>query len=69
VVAERAKASASTRSSIVSPSATELLVGNLDCEVRSDGVGELGMVLDLLNHADRLGRHLLVELHNQAASS
>jgi len=41
----------------------QLLVGNLDCEVRSDGVGELGIVLDLLNHADCLGRHLLVELH------
>ena len=40
-----------------------LLVGNLDGEMRGDGVGELGVVLDLLDHADNLGRHLLVELH------
>ncbi len=31
--------------------------------VRGDGVGELGIVLDLLDHTDHLGRHLLVELH------
>ena len=31
--------------------------------MRGDGVGELGVVLDLLDHADDLGRHLLVELH------
>ncbi len=40
-----------------------LPVGNLEGQVRGDGVGELGIVLDLLNHADCLGRHLLVELH------
>ena len=40
-----------------------LLVGNLDREMRGDGVGELGIVLDLLDHADDFGRHLLVELH------
>ncbi len=40
-----------------------LLVGDLDGEVGSDSVGELGIVLDLLDHADHLGRHLLVELH------
>ncbi len=40
-----------------------LLVGNLDGEMRGHGVGELGVVLDLLDDADHLGRHLLVELH------
>ena len=40
-----------------------LLVGNLDREMRGDRVGELGIVLDLLDRADDLGRHLLVELH------
>ena len=40
-----------------------LLVGNLDREMRGDRVGELGVVLDLLDDADDLGRHLLVELH------
>ena len=40
-----------------------LLVGNLDRQMRGHRVGELGVVLDLLDHADDLGRHLLVELH------
>ncbi len=40
-----------------------LLVGNLDREMRGHRVGELGVVLDLLDDADDLGRHLLVELH------
>ena len=40
-----------------------LLLGNLDREMRGDRVGELGVVLDLLDDADHLGRHLLVELH------
>jgi hypothetical protein len=40
-----------------------LLVGDLDGEVRRDRIGELGIVLDLLDHADHLGRDLLVELH------
>src|SRR5262245_36621616 len=40
----------------------ELLVGNLDRKMRSHGVRELGIVLDLLDHADHLGRHLLVQL-------
>ena len=31
--------------------------------MRSDRVGELGVVLDLLDHADDFRRHLLVELH------
>ena len=31
--------------------------------MRSDRVGELGVVVDLLDDADHLGRHLLVELH------
>ena len=31
--------------------------------MRRDRVGELGIVLHLLNDADYLGRHLLVELH------
>jgi hypothetical protein len=30
--------------------------------VRGHGVGELGIVLDLLDDADHLGRHPLVEL-------
>ena len=41
----------------------DLLVGNLDREMRSHGVGELGVVLDLLDDADHFRRHLLVELH------
>src|SRR5256886_7217582 len=40
-----------------------LPVGNLDGQVRGDRVGELGIVLDLLDDADYLGRHPLVELH------
>ena len=40
-----------------------LLLGNLDREMRRDRVGELGVVLDLLDDADDLGRDLLVELH------
>ena len=40
-----------------------MLIGNLDREVRGHGVGELGIVLDLLNDANHFGRHLLVELH------
>ena len=31
--------------------------------MRGDRVGELGIVLDLLDDADYLGRHFLVELH------
>jgi hypothetical protein len=30
--------------------------------MRSDGVGELGIILDLMDDADDFGRHLLVEL-------
>ena len=41
----------------------QLLVGNLDREMRGDRVGELGVVVDLLDDADHLGRHFLVELH------
>src|SRR5215475_7536174 len=41
----------------------QLLVGNLDREVRGDGVGKLGVILDLLDHADDLEWHLLVQLH------
>ena len=40
-----------------------LPVGNLEGQVRGDRVGELGIVLDLLDDANYLGRHLLVELH------
>ena len=40
-----------------------LLVRNLDGEMRSDRVGELGVILDLLDHADDFRRHLLVQLH------
>ncbi len=40
-----------------------LLVGNLHRQMRSNRVGELGVILDLLNDADNLGRHFLVELH------
>ena len=40
-----------------------LLVGNLDREMRGHRVGELGIVLDLLDHADHFRRHLLVQLH------
>ena len=40
-----------------------LLVGNLHGEMRSHRVGELGIVLDLLDHADDFRRHFLVELH------
>ena len=40
-----------------------LLVGDLHREMRGDGVGELGVILDLLDHADDFRRHLLVELH------
>ena len=39
-----------------------LPVGNLESQVRGDRVGELGIVLDLLDHADCLGRYLLAEL-------
>jgi hypothetical protein len=31
--------------------------------MRGNGVGELGVVLDLLDDADHFRRHLLVELH------
>ena len=41
----------------------QLLVGYLDREVRSNGVGKLGVIVDLLDHANDFGRHLLVELH------
>jgi hypothetical protein len=40
-----------------------LPIGDLDGKMRSHGVGELGIALDLLDDADYLGRHLLVELH------
>ena len=40
-----------------------LLLGDLDREMRGDGVGELGIVLDLARGAEHLGRDLLVELH------
>ena len=40
-----------------------LLVGDLDREVRGDGVGELRVVLDLRDVAEHLRRDLLVELH------
>ena len=40
-----------------------LLVGNLDRQVRGHRVGELGIVVDLLDDADDFGRHFLVELH------
>ena len=40
-----------------------LLVRNLDGEMRGHGVRELGVVGDLLDDADDLGRDLLVELH------
>src|SRR5262249_53317397 len=39
-----------------------LPVGNLEGQVRGHGVGERGIVLDLLDDADHLGRHPLVEL-------
>ena len=39
-----------------------LLVGDLDGQMRGDGVGELGVVLDLADGAEHLGRDLLVEL-------
>ena len=41
----------------------DLLVGNLDGEMRRHGIGELGVVVDLLDDADDFRRHLLVELH------
>ena len=37
--------------------------GILRARCEAIGVGELGIVLDLLDDADYLGRHLLVELH------
>ena len=40
-----------------------LLVGDLHREMRGDGVAELAVVLDLLDHADDFRRDLLVELH------
>ena len=40
-----------------------LLVGDLDGEMRSDGVGELGRLVDLGHRGHDLGRDLLVELH------
>ena len=40
-----------------------LLLGDLDREMRGDGVGELGIVVDLAGRADHFGRDLLVELH------
>ena len=41
----------------------QLLVGNFYRQMRGHGVGELGIVLDLLDDADHFGRNLLVELH------
>ena len=40
-----------------------LLLGDLDREMRGDGVGELGIVVDLAGRAHHFGRNLLVELH------
>ena len=40
-----------------------LLLGDLDCEMGGDGVGELGVVGDLAERGDHLLGHLLVELH------
>ena len=40
-----------------------LPVGNLEGQVRGDRVGELGRVLDLLDDADYLGPHFLVQPH------
>ncbi len=40
-----------------------LLVENLDGEMRSHRIGELGIVLDLIDRGHDLGRDLLVELH------
>jgi hypothetical protein len=40
-----------------------LPVGNLEGQVRGDRVGELGIVLNLLDDADYFGRQLLVEFH------
>ncbi len=40
-----------------------LLFGDLDRQVRGDGVGSLRVVLDLADGAHDLGRDLLVELH------
>ena len=37
--------------------------GDLDGEMRGHRVGELGVVLDLLDDADHFRRHFLVELH------
>ena len=40
-----------------------LAIGDLDGEMRSDGVAELGEIGDRLHDADDLGRDLLVQLH------
>ena len=40
-----------------------LLVGDLDGEMRGDGVGQLRGLVDLRHRRDHLGRDLLVELH------
>ena len=40
-----------------------LLVGELDRQMRGDRVGELAVVVDLIDRAHHLGRDLLVELH------
>ncbi len=40
-----------------------LLLGDLDRQMRGDGIGELGIIVDLRHRADDLGRDLLVELH------
>ena len=40
-----------------------LLLGDLDGEMRGDGVGELRIVFDLARGAEHFGRDLLVELH------
>ena len=39
-----------------------LLLGDLDREMRGDGVGELGIVVDLAGGANHFGRDLLVQL-------
>ena len=40
-----------------------LAIGDLDGEMRGDGVAELGEIGDGLNHADDFGGDLLVQLH------
>ncbi len=46
-----------------SVSRMRLAIGDLDGEMRGDGVAELGEIGDRLNHADDFGGDLLVQLH------